>query len=149
MKELFDPIRKIWVPALPEEVVRQNLLLRLIEELKFPKNLIAVEKEIAAMPHILSAHIENDRRADIICYAKNIHPGHTLYPLLLIECKAEKISEKVLQQALGYNQFVQAFFVCIASKESVRTFWHDKKKKEYVSCEFIPKYQELLDAVKT
>ena len=41
-KRLFDPIRKKWIVITPEELVRQMLLLYMMEEKDFPKNKINV-----------------------------------------------------------------------------------------------------------
>ena len=80
--KLFDPIRKIFVPALPEEKIRQDLINKMIHKLGFPPSLIAVEKDLKHLPHIKDKSFSaNKRRADIICFGKNIHPKYELYPL--------------------------------------------------------------------
>ncbi|NGX27599.1 MAG: hypothetical protein K940chlam6_01537, partial [Chlamydiae bacterium] len=49
---LYDPFRKLWVAALPEEVVRQKLLHVMITQLGFPKNFLVVEKQLSELPHL-------------------------------------------------------------------------------------------------
>ncbi len=102
----------------PEEIVRQALLLEMTEKFGFPRELIGVEREISTLPHLKGAKIPK-RRFDLVCFAGKIHKDFPLYPLLLIECKAITLSEKALQQVLGYNYYVEAYFVAIANGQGV------------------------------
>ncbi|MCI0382255.1 MAG: type I restriction enzyme HsdR N-terminal domain-containing protein [Chlamydiae bacterium] len=133
---VFDLIRKEYVPATKEEIIRQKLLLFLIDKLGFPKELIAVEKELGQLPHVKEKFLP-ERRADVICFAKGIHPEYPLYPLLLIECKQNLISEDAIQQVLGYNHFVKAHFVGVAGEKECRLIYPTKLP-------FIPSYSELI-----
>lgn len=126
--EVWDPIRKQILKGTPEERVRQRLLRKMIVELGFPKGLIAVEK-----------NVDGHRRFDIVCYA-NQKEG--MVPLLLIECKADQVTEKGMRQAEGYNQSIGAPFLCIASADAIKTFWYENGK--IVSVPFLPKYADLL-----
>ena len=149
MKKLFDCIRNIWVEALPEEIVRQKLLLSMVEEGGFPKHMIGVEKDIDAIPHLKNEKINaSKRRVDIICFAKNIHPSFPIYPLLVIECKAVSLSSKVVEQVIGYNHFIKASFIAVANNKAIQTMWYDKKQKKYEKIDFLPSYQQLLMAIK-
>lgn len=75
---IFCPIRKKFLVLQPEELVRQLLLVYLMEEKKYPKSRIAVEKslKINGLEH----------RFDILIYDKNNQP------FLLVECKAPEIN---------------------------------------------------------
>lgn len=146
---LFDPIRKTFVLPLPEEVVRQKLIHKMINELGFPKNLISVEKDLCQLPHLANKEFPSQkRRADIICFAKGIHQNYIIYPLLMIECKACKLSHKTISQVLGYNHFVESYFVGIANDIEFLTYWYDIQSKQYKAVKFLPKFDELLKAVK-
>jgi hypothetical protein len=146
--QLFDCIRNIWVKALPEEVVRQKILLNMVEDLGYPKHMIGVEKDIETIPHLKDNKItDNKRRVDIICYAKNINPSFSIYPLLVIECKAISLSSKVVEQVIGYNHHIKAAFISVANKNAIKTMWYDNSKKKYVSVDYLPSYQQLLQAV--
>ena len=148
-EKLFDPIRKIFVPALPEEIIRQKLLHKMITRLGFLSSLIAVEKDLKQLPHITNKEFcANKRRIDILCFGKNIHAKFTFYPLLMIECKAHKINDNVLEQVIGYNHFVQSYFLAVANEEEIFTLWFDKEKNVYNSLSYLPTYPELLQAVK-
>lgn len=148
-EKVYCLIRKEWVAALPEEKVRQKLIHQLIHELGFPVSCIAVEKELRQMPHLSlnpSSEIPN-RRADIICFAKDIHRDHQLYPLLLIECKAIQLSSKVIRQVVGYNYFLKSYFIGIANQNMIKTGWFDPQKKDYTFVDYLPAYSELLQSI--
>ena len=100
---------------LPEERVRHDLINDLTGRLGFPKHLIVIEKEISQLPHLQGKKLPK-RRIDLVCFTQK---GDLLHPLLLVECKAIHLSEKVLQQVLGYNYYVQADFVAIANGQGV------------------------------
>ena len=139
-KQIYDPIRKIWVLADPEEIVRQTLIQKMIHCLGFPAELLAVEVDLNSLSHITTK--APDRRADLICFAKGIHPSYPLYPLLLIECKRGKASKKALDQLIGYNYFVKAPFIAVADSEEIIT--KSCTRQDSPDRRFIPMYQDLL-----
>ncbi len=145
---IFDEIRKIWVPALPEELVRQTLLQKMVCKLGFPKELLVIEKNLNQLPH-LTYNTLPQRRIDILCYAKEIHPLHLLYPLLLIECKEEeKVDQAAIEQVIGYNEHVKAFFVAVATKREEVIGYYDALKNSYQFVSFLSPYSHLLDLAK-
>jgi hypothetical protein len=103
---IFDFIRKQWVVLNEEEWVRQNFIQFLVQELKYPIELIAVEKEIQLG--------DLKKRFDILVY------DHDHKPWMLIECKAGEINldEKVLYQVLRYNISLPATFLIITNGHS-------------------------------
>lgn len=143
--EIFDPLRKIWVAATPEEIVRQKLLLRMTDELGYPKELLAIEKELTELPHLSQKNLPQ-RRIDILCFGKNIHPNYSLYPLLLIECKKEKLASAAKEQLLGYNAYVEAHFVALVSREE--TLFGFRTGRDYQFLAFLPPYAQLASQVK-
>lgn len=100
---IFDFIRKQWLLLNEEEWVRQNFIQFLVQELKYPLQLIAVEKEIQLG--------ELKKRFDILVYDREHRPW------MLIECKAGEITldEKVLHQVLRYNISMPATFLIITN----------------------------------
>lgn len=144
---VFDEVRKAWVAATPEEIVRQQLLQKMIHKLDFPKDLISVEKDIRQLPHLLSVSNLPDRRADIICFAKDVHPQYPLYPLLLIECKEDRLDLKAQEQLLGYNHHVKAHFVALAGQSEVQLGYYDKDVQSYRFIPYLPSYNRLLSMV--
>ena len=139
------------MPALPEEKVRQRLLQRMLKELGYPAGLVAVEKDIFSLPHVIKEKCPVGlRRADILCFMQNIDQRFSceLYPLLLIECKAVALSQQAERQLLGYNHYVQACFIALANQAGEKTFWFDARQQKYCSVDFLPSYQQLLLGLK-
>ena len=100
---IFDFIRKQWLLLNEEEWVRQNFIQFLVQELMYPSELIAVEKEIQLG--------DLKKRFDILVYDRDHNPW------MLIECKASEINldEKVLFQVLRYNISMPANFLVITN----------------------------------
>jgi hypothetical protein len=100
---IFDELRKSWLRLTPEEWVRQNFIQYLVQVMKYPSSLIAVEKEIQLG--------ELKKRFDILVY----DPG--LQPWMMIECKEMnvEINEKVLHQLLRYNIAVPVRYMVITN----------------------------------
>jgi len=100
---IFDFIRKQWLLLNEEEWVRQNFIQFLVQQLKYPSELIAIEKEIQLG--------ELKKRFDILVY------GGDHKPWMLVECKAGEIdlNEEVLYQVLRYNISMPASFLVITN----------------------------------
>lgn len=107
---IFDEIRRKWVVLTPEEWVRQNFISYLIQELKYPSPLIAIEKELMLG--------ELKKRFDILVYDQQHHPW------LMVECKAPevKVTPDVLQQVLRYNISVPVPFLVLVNGNECRAF---------------------------
>lgn len=133
-------IRKEKVAATPEEIVRQRILTAMVQSLGYPASCISVEKSLHQLP-ILNKESVPLRRADILCYASD---NNSLYPLLLMECKAVKLNDKMRAQVCGYNAYVKACFVAIANAEEVQVGWMDSKTLEYRFTSGMPRYEELI-----
>lgn len=88
--ELWDPVRKKWIIAGPEEVVRQNLLAYLVNKIGYPMSLLQVEKAFTWN--------KMTKRFDALFYKDT-------EPILLIECKAPevKLNQDVFLQIATYN----------------------------------------------
>lgn len=133
----------------PEEIIRQSLLNRMIQSLDYPKEFVSVEVDLKTLPHLQDIKMRlPKRRADIICFGKNIVPSFDLYPLLMIECKAVDLSIKAIDQVKGYNHYVKAFFLAVANSKEIHTYWYNSKEKKYESVDFLPSYKQLIEAVK-
>ena len=136
--------------ALPEEIVRQRMLLHMIKHKGFPASLIAVEQSLNQLPHLTSNSRSKapKRRADIICYAKDSVSGSLLYPLLIIECKSVKLVPAIMNQVVGYNHFVGSKFIAIVNQDEIRTGWYDPVKKDYEFVNYLPLYVELMEVLR-
>jgi len=133
VRQIYDEVRGKWVAATPEEIVRQTWLQKMVSLLGYPKGLIAVEKQLGSLS---DGSVCPDRRADIVCYRKDLRP------LLLIECKAEDLTEKALDQALGYNDYVKADYVAVVNEHGIR-FRYSLHCARCV-IEHLPTYEELI-----
>lgn len=99
---IWDKIRKKDIILTPEEWVRQNFIQYLVQSLKYPGSLLAIEKEI---------HVANlSKRCDIVVY-KDAHPW------MIVECKepAVSINQKVLEQILNYNMTLKVPFLVLTN----------------------------------
>lgn len=145
LPRLTCPVRKATVLALPEERVRVQLLCDLIEKLEFPASSIAVEKELSQIPHLRSmVGSLPTRRIDILCFAKGIHPTEEFYPLLVIECKAVKLTSKMVRQVVGYNHYLKAPYIALVNQEEIRFGWYDVSAGMYKFASHLPSYRQLL-----
>ena len=117
---IFDDIRKSWVILTPEEWVRQNFIQWMVQVMKYPSAMIAVEKEIKV--HELS------KRFDILVYDSS----HT--PWMMIECKAQTVplTEKVLMQVLRYNIAVPVPFLVITNGVDCRVVKKEENELKWV-----------------
>jgi len=128
----------------PEEVIRQKVLYFLIHALKFPEKLIATEKKIESFLNSgLPCPLK--RRFDILCFSKS---KEEVNPLLLIECKADKIVSKNFEQVEGYNSWIGAKFVALVAKNQAFIGKFCKKDKRYVYQEGLLSYDDLLGIIK-
>lgn len=121
---IFDNIRKQWIVLTDEEWVRQNFIQFLVQEMKYPEAMIAVEKEIQLG--------ELKKRFDILVYDKNHQPW------LLLECKAGEIvlDEKVFEQVLRYHISVPCSFLIITNGQ--HTFGWEKVAGELKELKQMP-----------
>lgn len=120
----------------------------MVDQLGFPPELISVEVGLAEMSHIQGSKSSlPKRRADIVCYSKEIDAQHVLYPLLLIECKAVPLTARVLTQVIGYNYHIRAHFIAIANENQLRLGWLDSVKNSYQFIDHLPSYSQLKQSV--
>jgi hypothetical protein len=110
---IFDPIRRKWLLLTPEEWVRQNFVQYLVQVMKYPASLIAMEKMIKLG--------ELKKRFDILVYDKNHRPW------MMIECKAPAVNldETVVHQLLRYHISVPTGFLLITNGDM--TYGWEKK----------------------
>lgn len=102
-KYIFDSVRKRFVSLTPEEWVRQNFIRYLIEERKYPEQLMAVEKQITLNGKLF--------RFDLLVYRRNGRP------LLIAEFKAPsvKISQDTFDQVVRYNMALKVERVVVSN----------------------------------
>lgn len=143
-EQIYCLVRNEWVAALPEEKIRQQWLHKMVYELNYPLSGFALEKSLHQMPHLAGTGLARlpKRRADIVFFSNGIHPDHALYPLLLIECKAVKLTSKVLRQVVGYNYYLKAPFIAAVNDVEAKLGWQSNNG-EYNYSLGIPTYPAL------
>lgn len=137
---MYDPIRGCFVKDTKEERVRQKLLRIMIRDLHYPPKMIAVEKELSQLPHLQLVPDVPKRRLDILVFAMH---KQELLPLLMIECKAVKLSPKFAHQVVGYNSIVKAPFLCLANEKEVLTGYFDEEAGHFVFKPGLKSYPRL------
>jgi hypothetical protein len=100
---IFDEIRKKFVILTPEEWVRQHVVRYLLEEKKYSKSYINVEKMITINGMT--------KRYDIVVF----HPDGSIF--VLIECKAPEvpITQITFDQIARYNMVLHANYLMVTN----------------------------------
>lgn len=131
--EIFDAFRKKYVILTPEEWVRQHMLQYLVNELKYPAALIAVEVSLN------NAH--RKQRADIVVYGSNLNP------LLIVECKSSNVtlSNDTFMQAARYNLELKVPFLIITNGLKMFAAKISFENNKIESLNKIPTYINLIN----
>jgi hypothetical protein len=130
-KYIFDELRRKYLLLTPEEWVRQNFVKYLVTRKSIPASLIALE-----MPFNLYTL---DKRSDIAIYNKQ---GIVV---LLVECKSPDISitQKIFDQAAGYNLKLNAKILIITNGLSHYCYKPDYENNKWIFLDAIPDFNEL------
>lgn len=125
---IFDEVRKKFVVLQPEEWVRQHVIRFLIEQKKYPKSLINVEKQL-----LLNGM---KKRYDIVIF----NPDGSIF--LLVECKAPKIviKQETFDQIARYNMQMNAKFLMVTNGLEHYYCKMDKVKENYTFLKEIPEF---------
>ncbi|MBP5649897.1 MAG: type I restriction enzyme HsdR N-terminal domain-containing protein [Bacteroidales bacterium] len=120
-REFFDPVRKKWVPATPEEEVRQQFIQFLLMVKNIPASHLSVEREITVNGM--------SRRYDLVVFDEEGKPW------MVVECKAPhvKLTQEVMEQAGRYNKTLQAPLIGITNGKENKFFRVDFETGEIIS----------------
>ncbi|MBP1224430.1 type I restriction enzyme HsdR N-terminal domain-containing protein [Flavobacterium sp. 1355] len=126
---IFDEIRKKFIILTPEEWVRQHVVHYLINEKKYPKSLINVEK-------VLTIN-KLRKRYDIVVF----NPDGSIH--ILVECKAPevKISQATFDQIARYNMTMKARFLNVTNGLSHYYCQMDFENEKYEFLQSLPDYK--------
>ena len=135
---IYDPIRQKDVPDTPEERVRQATIKFLIETVKVPENLIAVEFALSTVEP------STDDRVDLLVQDFKA-AGDLKHPWLLVECKAPgEYTWQALQVQLNkYLQVLTPKYVMLSLGDAVRYFALDAATKRFQKIEKLPEFTSL------
>ncbi|MEM6396179.1 MAG: type I restriction enzyme HsdR N-terminal domain-containing protein [Bacteroidota bacterium] len=124
-------LRRKWLVLQPEEFVRQLLLHFFIEDMRYNRNRITVERGLQAEGR--------DRRTDILIFDKRMRPW------MLVECKAPKqrLSDLTFQQASTYNNPLQAPYMMISNGRQSYVCEVDYEEERYRFLEAPPEYPDV------
>lgn len=100
---IYDVIRRRYVRITPEEWVRQHLIHFMMDQCKYPKSRISVEKKVVLQGMT--------RRTDAIVYDQAVQPW------LILECKAPEVAlrQHALDQIAAYHAVLRAPYLAICN----------------------------------
>ena len=100
---VFDELRKKFFLLTPEEWVRQHVVQFLLQEKKFPKSLLNVEKQLKLNGLT--------KRYDVVSYK----PDGSIH--LVVECKAASvpITQETFDQIARYNLTLRAEYLMVTN----------------------------------
>ena len=126
---VFDPLRRRWVALTPEEEVRQKTLYLLVEHLKVPAGLVAVEYSLKVNGM--------DKRADAVVF------GADGLPVMVVECKAATVplTDAVLDQAVRYHAALHPRFLLLTN--GAATYCYRSEGQSLMPMDHLPIYAEM------
>ena len=129
---LYDPFRRKFVKATPEEWVRQHFLGFLVDHRKVPASHIAVEKQIKIA--------QASKRYDAIIVDNNLNN------LAIIELKAPavKISQNSFSQIAAYNTILKAPYLLVSNGIEHYSCHINFSSSSIEFLDHIPDYQEMI-----
>jgi hypothetical protein len=125
---VFCAIRKKWLVLQPEEFVRQLLLHFLINDMRYNRNRITVERGVTVNTE--------GKRTDILVFDQEMRP------FLLIECKAPQVPLKtgVFRQAANYNGAIKVPYLMISNGLESYVAEIDYKTEDYRFLDAVPEW---------
>ena len=125
---IFDEVRKKFILLTPEEWVRQHVVKLLLEEKKFPKSYINVEKVLKINGLT--------KRYDVVVF----QPDGKIH--LLVECKAPEvvITQSVFDQIARYNITLDAKYLMVTNGLNHYFCQINKEQEQYVFLNDLPQY---------
>ena len=128
---IFDDIRKKFVILTPEEWVRQHTVQYLLQEKKYPKSYLNVEKLIKIN--------DVNKRYDVVVF----QPNGAIF--LLIECKAPEVSitQNTFDQIARYNLKLKAQYLMITNGLNHYFCQMDFEKEQYIFLKELPDFTNL------
>jgi Type I restriction enzyme R protein N terminus (HSDR_N) len=126
---IFDEIRKKFMVLTPEEWVRQHTVQFLLQEKRYPKSYINVEKLVKVN--------DINKRYDAVVF----EPDGSIF--LLVECKAPevKITQDTFDQIARYNLKLKAKFLMVTNGLNHYFCQMDFEKEQYIFLKELPNYR--------
>ena len=129
---IFDEIRKKFVLLTPEEWVRQHTIQYLIQEYKYPKSLINVEKQVKINGM--------SKRYDIVIF----NSDGSIF--LVVECKQPDvmISQNTFDQIARYNFTLKATYLMVTNGLNHYFCQMDFENEKYTFLKALPNYNQTI-----
>ena len=128
---IFDEIRKKFIMLTPDEWVRQHVVRFLLEEKKYPKSLINVEKTL----------IINGlrKRYDVVVF----NPDGSIF--VLVECKAPQIktAQATFDQIARYNMILKAKYLMVTNGLNHYFCLMDFENEKYIFLNELPNFETI------
>ena len=125
---IFDEIRKKFIILTPEEWVRQHVVQYLLQEKKYPKSLINVEKVLKINGLV--------KRYDVVVF------NSVGSIQIIIECKAPeiKIAQNTFDQIARYNLALQSVFLMVTNGMDHYFCQMDLENQKYIFLKELPNF---------
>lgn len=125
---IFDAIRRKFIVLTPEEWVRQHVVQYLLNDMRYPKSLVNVEKVLKVNGLT--------KRYDVVVF----HPDGSIK--ILVECKAPDvaISQTTFDQIARYNLTMNAEFLMVTNGLNHYFCRMDFGAKQYIFLKSLPQY---------
>ena len=143
--KIFCPLKNKWLVAKPEERVRQNYIVQLVNKYGYSLEQMAQEVKVSN-----SSRGQGRARADIVIWKSKKDKDESKSAFIVVECKAENVKVRVedYYQGLNYAAWSHAdFFVTTNEKETkffnVDPTYLPQTLQEVVA---IPTIKEMFDA---
>ena len=101
--KIFDNVRRKFVMLTPEELVRQNFIMFLVNEKKIPLSHVRSESQ-------MKMH-ELNKRTDVLIYNKKMEP----FVLIEFKSPAVKIDTSVFEQINRYNSKLKITYLIVTN----------------------------------
>jgi len=128
-QRVYDPVRTKWYLLQPEELVRQLILIHLIEEMGYPPKLIGVEKQI-----IIN---QQKKRFDIVIFDKSAEP----YILVETKSPTHTINQSTALQIAHYNTHLKAKYLWLSNGHENLYYEMNYKQESIKQITSLPNYQ--------
>lgn len=128
-EKYYDPLRRKWVAATPEERVRQWFIGQLSDKALIPAWLM--------MSEVPMKYGQKSWRADIVVYDGKGEP------LAIVECKRPEVnlSEAVAEQALRYSAVQNVKYIFLTNGKE--TYVYRRGEAGFTPMKYFPKYLEM------
>ncbi len=139
-RECFlDPYRQKLIIKTPEEIVRQKVASFFEHKFGVPNDMMRIEEPLVHFG------LKSKDRADILIV--RYEPKENLvYPLAVIECKAEDIvvDDSAIEQAVRYSNALGSDYFFVTNGVDLYAYKYFEDLVQYVPLEKIPTYKEML-----